>query len=513
MLSTSSTEPDLGRHAGRLLLLALAIGLLGQLLLYNVSLGINVPVLTGALLGAGWLSRSGHTAPPRPLDLWIPFAALGLSVFVAIRGDSSLVALDVLGAIGLTGGAVASFGGLSVVRRPFGRILQLGGLVVGWTLVGASTTLGAGARSLPRGNARTALGRGAPIIRGLAVAVPLLILFGVLFMAADAVFAQMVSDLFDWQLDLSEPVQRLLVAGLVAWFAAGLLGFVALRDHARDPGVTPILSDRRRVGATEFVVVLVVLDLLFAAFVIIQAAYLFGGADTLAASGLTYADYARRGFFELLTVAFLVAGLIVSMEFLIGSRTRVYLAAAIGLVALTLAVLGSSFLRLRLYQEAYGWTELRFYVLAAIIWLAIGAVGTVVALATDRTRWLPHAMVILSVLFGVAFNLIGPVRFIAEQNVARVVHPELVAPGGFSGLDVDYLSSLGTDADIVLAEAMPTLPEPERSEAQAALVIAADDLAADTAGQAWQAWNLSRERARELLVEYDRPPQPAPGAP
>jgi hypothetical protein len=122
-------------------------------------------------------------------------------------------------------------------------------------------------------------------------------------------------------------------------------------------------------------------------------------------------------------------------------------------------------------------------------------------LATDRTKWLPHVMVVLSVLFGVAFNVIGPVRFIAEQNVARVIHPELVAPGGFSGLDVDYLSSLGTDADIVLAEALPSLPEPERTETRAALDRSAADLEADTAGQAWQAWNLSREQARELLVE------------
>jgi hypothetical protein len=501
LLSTSSTEPDVGRRAGRVLLLALAIGLLGQLLFFNVGLGINFPILIGAVLGAAWLSRSPNTPHPHRLDAWVPVAALGLSVFVAIRGDSSLVALDVLGTIGLTGGAVASFGGLAVVHRPFGRIVQLGGSVLGWTLLGASSSLGAAARTLPRGNVRSAMGRSAPIFRGLAIAIPLLLVFAFLFMAADAVFAKLVADLFDWQVDLSDPVQRLLLAVLLAWFGAGLLGFVALRDAARDPEMTPTFPHRRRVGATEAVVVLVVLDLLFAAFVIIQAAYLFGGADTLAASGMTYAEYARRGFFELMTVAFLVAGLIVSMEFLIATRTRAYQAAAIVLVALTLAVLGSSLLRLRLYQEAYGWTELRFYVLAAIIWLAIGAVATVVALATDRTKWLPHVMVVLSVLFGVAFNVIGPVRFIAEQNVARVIHPELVAPGGFSGLDVDYLSSLGTDADIVLAEAMPSLPEPERTETQAALDRSAADLAADTAGQAWQAWNLSREQARELLVE------------
>jgi hypothetical protein len=214
---------------------------------------------------------------------------------------------------------------------------------------------------------------------------------------------------------------------------------------------------------------------------------------------MTYAEYARRGFFELLFVAFLVAGLILGLEGFIAHRSRAYVAAAITLVVLTVVILGSSLLRLRLYQEAYGWTELRFYVLAAIAWLAIGAVAAVVTLATNRTKWLLHVMVILAVVFGVGFNLIGPVRFIAEQNVARAVDPSLVPPGGESGLDVFYLSSLGTDADIVMTESLPDLPEPARSEVQSVLEITADDLASNPYLGAWQGWNLSRATIAELL--------------
>jgi hypothetical protein len=254
-------------------------------------------------------------------------------------------------------------------------------------------------------------------------------------------------------------------------------------------------------GATECLVVLVTLDALFASFVVIQAAYLFGGLDTLAATGMTYADYARRGFFELLAAAFLVAGLILGFEALVSRRTRAYVIAAMVLVGLTVVVLGSSLLRLRLYQDAYGWTELRFYVLAAIAWLAIGALATIAALATNRTRWLLHFMVIVSVLFGVGFNLIGPVRFIAEQNVARAVDPSLVPPGGETGLDVYYLSSLGTDADIVMANALPQLPPAEAVEVSAALTDSAVHLAEQPYGDAWPGWNYSRETAKGLLVE------------
>jgi hypothetical protein len=242
----------------------------------------------------------------------------------------------------------------------------------------------------------------------------------------------------------------------------------------------------------------VVLDLLFIAFVVLQGTYLFGGRDTLEASGLTYAEYARRGFFELLAVAFLVGGLVLAAERFVRDRSRMYVAAAIGLVVLTIVVLASAFLRLRLYQDAYGWTELRFYVLAAIIWVAVGAVMAVVTLATGRSRWLLHEMAVLSFGFGLAFNIIGPVRLIAEQNVERAIHPELVAPGGETGLDVFYLASLGDDALNVLAERQAELPVGALGDARQILVIRAVSLEVDESGNVWQAWNLSRERARAL---------------
>ena len=84
-------------------------------------------------------------------------------------------------------------------------------------------------------------------------------------------------------------------------------------------------------------------------------------------------------------------------------------------------MIASSALRLRLYQEAYGWTELRFYVLATIVLLAVGAIALLATLATDRVRWIGHLLIGAGLAIGLGLNLIGPVRFIAEQNVARVL--------------------------------------------------------------------------------------------
>lgn len=490
------SAPAMVRTPARIGLVAVLGGLLAQLLFIDAGLGINIPIATAALLLGGWSVRTRSRPMPRTLDAWLAPGALVLSAFVALRGDGTLVALDILGAVALSGAALASFGGLRVVERPFGAIGQLAGRLALSGIVGGARPFAALGGVLPTLRGPQRGGRVKPVLRGLLIAAPLVILFVALFSSADAVFARITGDLLDWNVNLGSLPSRLVLATLVAWVAAGLFAFVATQEE-REPSLAADAgrSGRPRLGSAEAATVLIVLDVLFLAFVVLQATYLFGGRDTLEAGGLTYAEYARRGFFELLAVAFLIGGLILALEGFVHHRTRTYVWAAAGLVVLTIVVLASAFLRLRLYQDAYGWTELRFYVLAAIAWLAIGALIAVGALVRDRTRWLPHAMLVLSFAFGLAFNVIGPVRFITEQNLQRAIHPELVAPGGEAGLDVYYLASLGDDAFSVLAENLCSLPLSQTEIS--ALEGRANRLSSEDAGKAWQAWNLSRERARE----------------
>lgn len=498
MAAPMGSESSVLRRAGAIAAAAVAIGLLAQWLFVDTLLGINAPIALAALLAAAWLLRPASHPRPRVRDGWLAIGALTFAAFAALRGDTNLVDLDLLGALGLGGAALASFGGLAVVDQAAGRLVSLGARMAVFAAVAGGRVLSSVRRGLPRGTARSSLRRAAPVLRGLLIAVPLVVLFVALFAAADAVFARIAGDLFDWDLDLGTLPVRIAMALVVGWLSAGLLTFVAVgRDGEPTPAVPR--EGRLRLGSAEATTVLVVLDLLFLGFVALQGAYLFGGQDTLTASGLTYAEYARRGFFELLVAAFVVGGLVLAAEATIARRTPAYLAAAIGLVTLTAVVLGSALLRLRLYQEAYGWTELRFYVLAAIAWLAVGCGLAVIALASNRSRWLLHAMVAVSIAFGLAFNVIGPVRLVAEQNVARAVHPELVAPGGEAGLDLYYLASLGDDALPVLADNLCRLRNPGENAYQVAKAWI-ERVASNDAGRAWQAWNLSRERARDLQI-------------
>jgi Domain of unknown function (DUF4173) len=248
--------------------------------------------------------------------------------------------------------------------------------------------------------------------------------------------------------------------------AAGAMGIVGSDPP---PASVDAARDGSRIGATEVVTVLAVVDGIFVIFVALQAAYLFGGLDTLAASGLTYAEYARRGFAELVVVAFLAGSLVIGADRLAARRTAAVLTGVIALALLTGVVIASAALRLMLYQAAYGWTELRLYVLATIAWLGIGTVGLVAALVLDRVRWIGHGLLAAALAVGLVLNVIGPARFITEQNVARLLDPRLVPPNGQNGLDTSYVLRLGDDAIPALVRALPALDELERADLAATL--------------------------------------------
>ena len=498
----------------RILSLAAAIGLVSQALLLDNEFGINLPVLAAALLAAAVAIRPTGRAMD-PLDLWLPAAAIVVTAGIAIRSDPFLVFLDIGSGCLLLGAAIAAIGGSAVTRRSVVGIVELALIVLGWAGAGIIRVTIATRRAGVADEApRRFPTRFAPVARGLLIAIPILFVFAGLFSAADAVFARLTDSLFSWNIDLGELPIRLAVAFLIGWVAAGLLavaagslvpdvrpepmpqslGAAAATDARTWPDSRPL-----RLGTIEAATILIAVDVLFALFVILQLAYLFGGLDTLAATGLPYAQYARSGFFELVQVAVLAGVLLVTVHGLAARRTAIIVGAGLALAGLTAVVLASALLRLRIYQDAYGWTELRFYVLATIVWLAIGIALTIALLARDRMRWLLHGLAISAVAVLVTINMVGPARLIAEQNVARLLDPSLVPADGRVGLDLRYARLLGDDAVPALVAALPALQGEQRSDLVRLLSERRAALA-DESVASWPSWNLGRELARQALA-------------
>lgn len=504
----------MARHrARRLLLVALAVGVLTDVLLHGSAFGLNIPILIATVLVAGWRFRREGRAPDR-LDAWLPIAALVLAGFVAVRADPFLAVLDTLAAAGCAMLALAAFSGHAVTRRSASTVTAIGLLAIAVVGGGALRLLHA-ARPGPDA-ARPGLPAWSGAVgRGLLLAVPLTIILATLFASADPIFRRAIDEVLGVRIDLGDVPGRALFALSAAWLVAGCLALAASGVPAPAGGPASAGSiDAASLGAasrtatapwagilgsTEAIVVLVAVDLLAAVFVSLQVGYLFGGLDTLAAVGLTYSEYARRGFFELVAAAGLAGGTLVGLDLALRERTRVYVGLALALVALTLAVLASAAVRMDLYQAAYGWTELRLYVVVAIVALAASLVTLAVLLWRDRTRWLGHAMAAIGLASLVGLNVLAPAAFVAERNVARVIDPSLVPADGWRGLDVDYLWVLGDDALPVLAEALPRLPPDVAAEVRTLVQARAGELARDPAYDGFAAWNLGRERARESL--------------
>jgi hypothetical protein len=491
------------RSAARFLLfIALATGVVGEIVLDGPAPGLNVPLMTLLVLAVGWTVRRRGRAPD-PLDAWLPITALLLATGVALRADPFVGLLDLTGAAAFTGASVAAFSGLAVTRRSLSVILLMGAWVVESVMAGTARLL-ASARPAPRQQPRKVPTWAGPVVRGLVLTVPLVVILAVLFASADPIFRRGMDDLLGLRLDLGDLPARILFVVAIAWLVGGLLSVAAgglpavERASLGAAAPTSAAGWARTLVTTEALVVLIGVDLVVGFFVGLQLAYLFGGLDTLEAAGITYSDYARRGYFELVAAAGLSGGILVALEYL-AVRSRPYLALATVLVGLTLLVLASAALRLQLYQDAYGWTELRLYVAVSIIAMAATLATLAVFLLTDRTRWLGHVMVVIGVVSLIGLNLIAPPAFVAERNLQRVIDPSLVPPDGEATLDADYLAVLPDDAIPAIVAALPDLPAFEAGRLRELLLQRREELQRDQAFAGPFAWNLGRERAREAL--------------
>jgi hypothetical protein len=501
------------RIARRAVAGAVIAGILADLLLDRVPLGINVPLAVATTLAlVTWFGP--RRLPADRLDLWLPVVAVLASLGPAVRTDPSIVLLD----LGLAGAAVAAWSfavaGVPVTRRSATAIAGLGmltGLAIG---TGLATLLARAGADGFFGRGTSKLGRLAPFARGGLIALPIVAGFSVLLASADAVFGRAIDELLHVPIDLDDAIGRgtfsalaaILVAGPVAIAAgavrAGGLGTPASEadpDRANVSGSVSGVAAGRRSGATETLIVVGAVDVLFAVFAVVQVVYLFGGADTLAAVGMTYSDYARQGYFQLAFVVALAGLLLLGAHEAMG-RTRAFVIAALGLMMLTAVILASAALRLRLYQDAYGWTELRFFVAASIAWLAACVVLAIVLVGWGRMRWLPHGIALAAVAITLAVTALGPQAFVMHQNLARVLDPGLVPPGGHSGIDLQYGMTLGDDAIPDLVAALAIVPAPEGSTLLYQLHLRREELEREATGESPLSWNLARERAREALA-------------
>jgi uncharacterized protein DUF4153 len=388
---------------------------------------------------------------------------------VVVRDTPWFVVLCLLGAAGVGSYALAP-----------GRTLVAG-------LLGGFSLPLAGLRCLPwlrRGLTTPAEGVGVTWLRMLRIGgltAVLLLVFGSLFAAADGAFAALLPE----PPDLGLLPARLIVLAVVAGIAvsAAFLGDAPPRWDLLAP-VRP-----RPVRMAEWLVPIAVLDALFLTFVTVQLAVLFGGhRHVLETEGLTYAEYARSGFGQLVMVTLLTLSVVaVTVRWAPRDtpRQRAVLRGLLGLLcALSLVIVASALYRLHLYEEAFGFTRLRLFATAFETWL--GGLMVLVMLAGVRLRaaWLARAVVVAAAVGLLTLGVLSPDGFVAERNADRY--------RSTGKIDVTYLQQLSADA----VPAVNRLPEPVRSCVLAGMAVASPK-SGGIGG-----WNLARSHAVDLLAAH-----------
>jgi len=468
---------------------SLLLGVLGDFLFDGHPLGLNallwafafVAVLAAQLrLGRVRLHQGRR---------WMAAPLLVFAAFLIWHDSPLLVAVNLL--------AVAGAVALGALRRTRRRPARAGVFDYASGLASAGFASVAGAihllqREVPWDEAGRSLRgtRAGAVGRGVAIGLPLVALFGGLFVAADAVFENLVVSALPTTVGWPW-VRHTAILGAVAWASAGLLrDLVAEREAERvaGPATTALRRLRRRLGVTEAVVVLAALDVLFLAFVLVQVRYLFGGSALVEArAGLTYAEYARHGFFELVGVAVLVLPLLLVVNAIVRGtprQVRVTRALSAALVVLVFAVMASALERMWLYQREYGLTELRIYATGVILWLAVVFVWLGATVLRGRPRAFAVGALIAGFVASAAINVVDPDALIARTNVAR------------PHLDAAYVGSLSDDAVPAIVARLPELSPPVRG------MIARMLLHRQEAGGGLLGWNASRAHARAVLAEH-----------
>lgn len=321
------------------------------------------------------------------------------------------------------------------------------------------------------------------VARRIALAVlaaaALVAVFVPLLASADAAFAAVVNAMIP-DLSLATLARWCAVFVVAALLVAGACYFLAAPPH-RAPDGRP---HRTKYGL-EWTFPLSVLVLLFSVFVGVRLVVLFGGTGyVLRTSGLTSAEYARSGFWQLcavtvLTLAIVAAALRWAPDVTKADRLRqrVLLGA---LSVLSLVLVGSALSRMWTYQEAYGFTVLRLLVEVCELWFGGVFVLVGASLVKLRSTWLPRAAIGTAAAALLVLAVLDPERLIANANLDRAD----------AGKPLDHRYLAGFSADVVPVVSA-RLPEPLRT------CVLRQVLGGDTP-DGWPAWNLSRSAARDV---------------
>lgn len=484
------------RSSGPIIAASVTLGLACNWLLFGKLPGISVLLFCSLVIGGSFMLAHMYNHRLDKTIYWLAAVILFFASMVFIRANPALLVMNMLAIFYLLLMLVRLACEASPKLRQF-KLFQYANLIVDVPLKILNETGRFLVGLVSNRAAKESKSSTKPILRGVLLSVPILAVFLILLSSADPVFKQYVGSLFNPHLS-GEVIFRW---GLTAFVATLFMGAYALifmpSSEAKQESLEPDVK-RYNLGVTEASIVLGSVATLFLIFVAIQFAYLFGGSDLIANTGYTYADYARKGFFELMAVAAISLALIVVIKNTTTSHSKKqkhtfkWLSGI--LIAEVLVIMVSAHQRLSLYEEAYGFTILRLLSHLFIFWLAVAFGLLAYNIIREKSNQQFAFQLFVSALGLLAVvNIINPDAFVTKQNIARY--------NEVGKLDAYYLSTLSADSAPV-AEELLNSPN-QYLQKSGAYILNRQELASSSEESHWQSTNLARWRADQIYTEHD----------
>lgn len=494
-------------HKSRIIWISLFVAWCFDFLFWKQTPGITFLIFVILCLGAGFAIAAFEKIRPAPQSLFLIPLILYFAGMTAFRREPLTEALNFLATLTCLTVFVSTFrGGRWLLYSLSDYVVKIFQLAFGSVAKGATLIFGRSPSTTPADNVlpqaepiKKKSSTGWAVVRGILLALPVLLILAALLASADPVFSRLLGNLlYIFNLDrLSEYIFRGIYILVGAFLLCGVYVYAMTSSNdekllgLEKPWLAPFL------GWTESTIVLGSIDALFAVFVAIQFRYFFGGRANINLEGFTFAEYARRGFSELVWVAVISLLVLLILSTVTrreeNNRKAIFTWLGGGLVVLVAIILVSAFQRLMLYEDAYGFSRIRIYTHVFMIWLGVLLIGVLILDVLRRQRTFALMAVVVAVGFVMTLNFLNVDGFITQMNVSRTAE-------GFE-LDVPYLVSLSTDSvpDEAALFTSPNIPDTLRDELGTALACQAALSPSDSAQKSWRSFNASVWQAQNVM--------------